>query len=354
MEKGDLIVHVGTAKTGTTSLHFAFYRLHSWLLENKWHYPNLNNSGFGWTAERGRSAGNADPDYPGFEWETSTRISRLAWMLRRAEETSEANCRILLSSELLSGLCTLKEFWETLSEFQEWANRKVRVVMYLRDPFSMFMSCYQQNVKIDGFYGDAGDFINDFNSNNFVTGFYTQSNIDLVHQFSKSNQISLDFYRYEDTCNQIESHFFTHVLNLEIPKGLYEPIKFNTALSTVEIDFQRGVNSFYPQLGRLLGFERTDLHLIKNVKRFKSNYLMSLTGNHVVALQSLFDSYETKVKNIVNFADRIDFTVDPSRFSSDVNPEIEQLRKEIYELGRFVALSFKHGYIDWEKRKGNI
>lgn len=352
MSNGDLIIHAGTAKTGTTSLHYALYKLAPWLLSNGVNYPNLNGSGFGWTAERGRSAGNADPEYPGYQWESDDWVERFQWMLDRASELADSKEKIVLTSELLSVLTTREEFWTRLKSFQQESGRRISLVLYLRDPFSMFVSCYQQSVKIEGFHGEASDFVSEFMNVNRVPRFYTQSNIDRVSEFAKLNDIHLVLFRYEDSLPNLELHFFKELLDLEVPPSRYVPKRFNLSMSSIEIDFHRGVNSVDPNLGQTFGYERLDTFLAQFTRKFTSSYKMFLSNDDIDTLHHMFQLYQAKTEKYVYFHDRIDYSVNLGMLEKAMNPDVVQLRSEIFELGRFVALSYTSGYLDWTiKRK---
>lgn len=346
-----LIVHAGTAKTGTTSLHYSLYKLAPWLLGKGINYPNLNGSGFGWTAERGRSAGNADPTYPGVDWYAAPWVERFKWMLDQSLKVSMANEKIVLSSEMLSALCTEQEFWKSLKNFEMQTGRHVRVIIYVRDPFSMFLTCFQQNVKMDGFSGEADEFIDLFVKEGRVSRFFLQLNLPYIFQMARDASIQFEVYRYEDTLPLVEKHFFQKVLGVSYPEELCLPKKFNSSLSCMEIDFHRGVNSIDPNLGQIFGYERSDSHLSRNVSRYVSEYRLHLDATGRVKLESIFQEYKRLVSEYLDFASRIDFSVKEEALQSVFTPEQAQTRLEVFELGRFVALSYKNGYLDWAMKR---
>lgn len=348
----EVFLHIGTTKTGTSSLQYAFYNLRSNLLENGISYPVYFESDFGWKADRGMGAGNADVD--GFlDWANEDRVLRLKYMIEKSLSEKEAD-KSLFISEHLSPLAIQNHFWQMLKDVEENFNCKVRVISYVRDPFKMFLACYQQVVKLNGYVGQLNDFVNIFETANSPLSFIFQRNIDLISKLAGDSKIDLQLYRYEDCLPEVEKHFFKEVLNIDLGKLNFEPNRINTSISPSVVEFHRGVNSVSRKLGQLLGFERSDTLLAQNIRNPKienDKYLLGTTQQD--ALSNIFDDYKEKLSSVCNFADKVDYSIDSEKITNKLS-EFENLSKnQIYELGRFVASSYETGYVQWNWKNEN-
>lgn len=342
-----IVLHIGTTKTGTTALQKTFANQVDFLRKNGISYPNLTGSGFGWTVERGLSSGNADTDIK-FEWNTDDFFHRVQWLVTKALVEEKSNDVILLSSENLSRLAKFSRFWETLQDSQKNKDVNFKVVAYVRNPFQMFMSCYQQYVKLNGFTGTLGDFIDTFWSGDAAVTFTFPRNILTIQKFAEQNDIELQVYRYEDALPKVESHFFREVLNvqhLELPE---DSTRVNRSWTVSELNFQRGVNSVAPNLGKLLGFERDDLLLSTlHEKTDDTRVKFFMTEQDQSRLNDLFVLYKEIASEAFDFSGEIDYSINSNLLASQVETYEEEFAEQLFQLGRFVGSSYKFGYIKW-------
>ena len=351
----EVILHIGTPKTGTTALQLAFYRSREFLNENSISYPNLTESGFGWTVERGLGSGNANLDAL-ISWESNKAEDRFAHIIREAEKSCDAHEKILLSSEVLNRYSVSKEFWETIGKLSTNLNLKFTFVIYLRDPFSWFISCYQQAVKGSCFTGSLDNFVGPFLNSNSDLSFITQKNLPVFFENVEKYKCGLKIYRYEDSLPSIENHFFSNVLGLQFEETGVEPNIVNTTFNMMELEFHRGVNSVSCRLGTLFSFERSDTNLARNVKRFnfpKSKFVLTQDSRKTLANQ--FKIYESHLKLLTNFGDRVNYSINDAVLADELSDDEKLIREQIFELGRFVAISHTDGYINWDwKRKSQV
>jgi hypothetical protein len=349
----EIILHIGNTKTGTTSLQFAFFKLKDELQANGICYPNLVGTGFGWTVDRGMSTGNADTNAR-FDWEMYEQEDRLLWLIEKSLATCNPEDTIILSSEHLSRLTVPESFWKNISEISRKHSCRIKVIFYIRDPFSMLLACYQQFVKENGFAGDLGSFLDPFWDGQHPISFFSQRNLRNTIKFAKDYSCELELFRYEETNSNIEKHFFSKVLDLDIEKFNFESKKINTSLSPIEVDFHRGINANSPRMGELLGFERNDILLSRNIKHFffeQDKYLLS--NENQVKIVQLFKEYRDSLVGLVDFAERIDIDLNHKKIANSIDPVFDTYREQVFELGKFVAAAYETGYVQWNWQNEN-
>lgn len=348
IRKRKIIFHVGTTKTGTTALQVAFSKYSENMLRVGISYPNLIGSGFGWTIDRGMSTGNADI-FARYDWKIESIFERFEFLIDKAIAETDPGSDILLSSEHLSVLIPEEKFWAIISRLCTLHNLEPIVSIYLRNPMDMFITCYQQYVKENGFSGELGDYIDVFLNSKHPVSFYAQRTILEANEHAQRNEVPLNILRYESSQNDIVVDFFENVLNLNCAELGIDSSAINIGITRSEIEFHRGVNFAAPKIGQLLGFERSDTFLSKNVKKFKfenDSYFLSLSDQK--KLVEAFDAYRKKLSRVVNFADKVDYSVSQKNITS-TKFETQSLRhSQLFELGRFFGSSCVNGYINWE------
>jgi hypothetical protein len=350
-DKKRLIVHIGLPKTGTTSLQRFFAVNDQKLEELGVTYPNLINEGFGWAALRGMGSGNAFIKSPDFEWESNNLVSRSEWLINESLCKQIATQTILLSSEILSFVASKIEFWSALSAIQIRHNCEIEVVAYLRDPFRSLVAEYQQIVKLSGFSGNFDDFIMKIMTEDFGISFIHQQAIGNIVSMAKNAGIDLKLFRYEDSLPSIEKHFILNVLQIDLDGLNYESVLANPSLSPSEIEFHRGVNSVSEKLGKMLGYERIDWSLSQHMTKIRiSEDVFFISEENQARLTQSFSTYRDALQNVTDFADKIDYSIDQNLVTAEPVQSLVDFRNQVYELGRFVGLSYESGYIDWDRK----
>jgi hypothetical protein len=350
-DKKRLIIHIGLPKTGTTSLQRFFAVNDQKLEELGVTYPNLINEGFGWAALRGMGSGNAFIKSPNLEWESNNLVSRSEWLINESLCRQIGTSTILLSSEILSFVASEIEFWSALSAIQIRHNCEIEVVAYLRDPFKSLVAEYQQKVKLSGFSCNFDDFIMKIMTEDFGISFKTQRTIQNIVSMSTNAGIQFRLFRYEDSLPSIERHFITNILQMDTHGFNFESVLANPSLSPSEIEFHRGVNSVSEKLGRMLGYERTDLLLSQHMKKIRiAEDLFFISKENQTKLAKSFAAYSEALHLVTNFAGKVDYSIDQNLVTAEPSQVMIDFRNQVYELGRFVGLSYESGYIDWDRR----
>jgi len=342
----EVILHVGLPKTGTTALQYAFYSLREKLDANEIAYPNLVKSGYGWTVERGMGAGNGDIKTPK-DWESDNHELRIAQIIRTAVTENPKSKKILISSEVLSAETAREIFWVTLDKLSKELDTDFRVVLYVRDPFKWFISIYQQAVSCNGFTGDLEDYVELFLDGKKELTFVFQRNLLEISNFAESYGSVLEIHRYEDALPNIERHFFIKVLGVDLDQ--LETRQVNTSMNIMEIQFHRGINTISTSLGSLLHFERIDTLMAQHIKKFNfddSGYRLSSTS--INKLEIAFTKYKNDLAQIVDFAENVDESIKSKLLTDSLDETETKIREQIFELGKFVASSYKSGYINWD------
>lgn len=352
----EVILHIGTPKTGTTALQYAFYSLRDILADNQINYPDLVKTGYGWTIERGMGSGNGNIT-ANIEWGSDSPLDRIEELVLKILHNHNSHEKVLISSEILSQHSAKNEFWQILGKFSDEFNINFKVVAYLRDPFPWFVTCYQQAVSGSGFSGSMDDFLPVFLHGDVDLTFILQKSIRSIVNWSKDHQVDFQLFRYEDALPNLEKHFFENVLDLDLKKYNFEPKRINTSINIMELYFQRGINSVSPGLGSLLHFERIDTLIAQNRKQIDFSGHKHLISDFAISeLVKCFEQYKFDLAQVVGFAKDVDTTIDSNRITADITADEAKFREQFFELGKFIALSHLTGYInwDWKKKTGEI
>lgn len=352
IQSREVILHVGLPKTGTTALQFAFYSLREKLALRDIAYPNLVKSGFGWTVERGMGAGNGDIKTPN-DWVSERPELRIAQLVRSAVTENPNSKQILISSEVLSPHTSQEIFWKTLGELSNEFNTKFKIVAYVRDPLQWFISIYQQAVSCNGFSGDLEDYVEFFLKGKSELSFVFQTNLLNISTMAVTYGVNLEIYRYEDCLPNIERHFFKTVLGCDFEELNTRFV--NTSMNIMEVQFHRGINSISNSLGSLLHFERIDTLMAQHIKKFKfdeSRYLLSDESSETIS--AAFEKYKNDLTQISDFAKSVDASMKSNLLTNSLTDSEIKIREQIFELGKFVASSYKSGYINWDWKNKSI
>ena len=345
-----IFLHVGTPKTGTTSIQTGLIENADLISKHDFIYPDITGSGFGWRGQRGVSTGNASLGWSHFAWKEKQHIKRLPQLLDQTQNTVKCD-NIILSSEDLARLLVFPEFWEILSDFSVRSKINVDVVLYLRDPFSMFLSCYEQRVKTDGFVGRLSDFVSFFVEKPDSLSFNIHKRVLEIIGYAKQYNVNLLLFRYENSRGKILKHFLSEACNLNIDI-IEQNEKRNVSLNIFEVEFFRGINSVQKKLGRMLGYDFTDMVLASNRKKIEGIHPYVISADAISVLERTFHDYEKLIRGQVSFHQEINYEIDFNRVSTTLSGEDIDFRQRIYDLGVLFANSYTDGYLNWQMNKG--
>ena len=149
--KPDLVLHIGSGKTGTSSIQRLLGRNRDRLAELEWLYPESPSNN---RDRHARFGTFAQPDdrilaQDALRREAHDTPARFRRALRREllDEITRSGARqVLLSDEVLYG--SSEEAIERVHRFARRASRRVRLVVYLRRQDDHLISRYQQVIKM--------------------------------------------------------------------------------------------------------------------------------------------------------------------------------------------------------------
>jgi len=341
-----IVLHIGLPKTGSSSLQSAFSILSNQLATKRIYYPVVFKEGFNWKAERGLGAGNANIHEP-YSWSTDNHVERLSELIDKTIVTTDGVT--LLSSELLNSLACIESFWQMLQAKESTHRAKIKVVGYVRNPFDMFVGCYQQSIKLGGFRGSLDDSVDEFLEGTGPMTFRFLKEITHFFEYSSKYQIEVELFHYDNLGEDITQHFFNKILNTDISNFEFIPRRVNRSLQPVEVEFHRGVNSVSQKLGQLLGFDKSDT-LLGGLTRFNAlpQLPFSLSKESEDRLSASFSKLRSDLNHSMNFGFQINYSINRINLPFSLSKEQEELKTQIFELGKFVATSFESGYINWD------
>ncbi len=344
-----LLVHPGLGKTGTTHIQRALYLLSRESRVTNFIYPNISGSGFGYHAEVGTTSGNANLLRDFAEWNHLSASGRWDFALSRAEEVAHDGATTVLSSENLAQLITKEFFWEALSR----RNALTPVVaVYLRGPFSHFLSSYVTRVKF-GYTGTLEQFVDDYLNREEVHSFMVYANLSLILQHSSNYSVPIQLFHYEKRKDHQLMHFLNEVCKLNLAPDVIESLQsegIHPRLSMHKVEFQRGVNSESLQLGRLLGWESTSI-----LRNFLPSFQHPDSRDFELSIQAratlnrAFQDLQNHVREEPGELAGLDCEIDETLCTDDLGIAERAIRAEIFDLGRFVARSYHDGYIAWNR-----
>lgn len=347
--ENEIIIHIGITKTGSSALQVSFIKNLDLLKKHNIRYPDVMGRASTWASERGMGTGNANIDSK-FLWPSEDRLKRLEWLILESDKSIRNNEKMLLASEMISTFAITENFWKQLSHIQNETQRKIRVVAYVRDPFKRFLACYQQVVKLCETQNSLDEFVDMFLNQHFHSSFSFQKHLSSIFDYAKMHDISFNVYRFEEADGNIQKHFFENVLNIPEHGFDFATPKVNVGLSPVEVEFHRGINSSSKRLAQLLGWELTDSQFVgSRDKATLSGGFFYVSEQNLEKLISAFESYKESIRTYVDFSDEIDCSVPVNLIKTFIDNDEEKYRSQIYELGKFIGISYENGYIDWAR-----
>jgi hypothetical protein len=160
--KTDLVLHIGTEKTGTTSIQSFLEQNRNLLLSNKIYIPDfLGKSNHRHTAHIAQEDNRCDAfaRILGIAKNSDTlsefKKRKILELSKKAEEYSDY--RWIISSEhLQSRLTSHKEIFR-LKEILDRSFSSITILIYLRDPIQTAISAWSTSIKVGGTASRLGD-----------------------------------------------------------------------------------------------------------------------------------------------------------------------------------------------------
>ena len=348
-----LFVHIGSHKTGSTSIQSSLYRASKDNPMGEFFYPNITGAGHGRYAEIGHTSGNASlANNDASIWRgVISQFDRWEILLNEALAQSSQSKTLVLSSENLSYLARDCNFWQILNDRARHFGFIPHVIVYLRDPFDLLISMYGQAVKSHGEVRSLSDYTQEV----FFTGSWWQyiiyEEIDSCTELAMNAEIEFRIYRFEDHRDDICSHFFEKCCELtgKYPRNLVQ----NRSISARDIDFLRGINLESAELGRILGWEPTEKHFDEGLRTGEHATKFHLTVEAEKDFGRKCDDYRERLKKVVSFADTVNYGLSKDKYVNQLEISELNLREELISKGTFVAASYSKGYLHQRIKSGS-
>jgi hypothetical protein len=341
----ELFVHIGSHKTGSTSIQSSLYLASKDISNKDFFYPNITGAGHGWYAEIGRTAGNASlADADATIWRgVSSRLDRWEILLNEALPQSTQSKTVILSSENLSYLAKDPNFWRILEEKARRFGFIPHVILYLRNPFDLLISMYGQAVKSHGEVRSLSDYTQEVFFAHSWWQYVIYEDIDSCVELAKTTEVDFRIYRFEEHRNNICSHFFEQGcgLNVNYPRASVQ----NRSISARDVDFLRGINLKSIELGRILGWEATERHFNEGLRRGEIATKFHLTVEAEKDFRRKSDDYRERLQKVVSFGDNVDYGLSKDKYVNQLEISERSLREELISKGSFVAASYSKGYL---------
>lgn len=253
----DVILHVGSVKTGSSYIQSSLALSEQALFESGYIYPDHPNNE---AARLGRiTSGNLSPRS---DWTTE--------LIKVSQSTYANGNALVYSNEQLAGTII-----KSPDLFLDMARiLKVRLIIYLRNPYDHFRSCYGQMVKRAGFYGEPGRYLSQYR--------HFENAASLV-KLCKQFQIDLDVRNYDAALPQLLLDF-SSALNLKSPLSQPPNSQINRSLTLDEAAFQKIFNEFYGALSH------------KFVSSVFCETIPQLKGDHELLTKAEFSELKEKVQ----------------------------------------------------------
>ncbi len=345
----EVILHIGASKTGTTSLQAAFFNSIKQFERLQIAYPiYVAQESFAWRAQRGMGNGNGDI-FSENPWMSMQPFERLSELIKHAVNAEQSVERYLISSENLSKVAVSEAFWASLGALQVNNRLKIGVIMYLRDPLPMLLSCYQQVVKLAGFSGSLSDFLVPFFSEQSPLTFYTHANIKKICDYAIRYEVPLTVFRYEELSTNIVSHFYQTVLGIREEVEVEGIARLNLSLDPVDVEFHRGINTTSKRLGTLIGWERSDSLLAgKNASEESDLGVFRVDERDEMLFKQHVERYIADAQTCLEFAERVNDSFHHRFISPNLSSSQIHLNAKVFQLGKIIGQSYETGYLKWD------
>ena len=348
----EIILHIGMPKSGSSAIQL-FLHVNRELLSSNFsvNYPESNEVGGPWMADRGMSRGNAGwirqiylapyDDKAGFFQNITGAVDALRDFMASKINESNANTTVF-SGEWIVELSVNNYFWKMLREFEIDHKTKVKVVSYIRNPFSYIFSLYKYEVLCSTCHESFDSFLKNRKD---LWGLRFFSHVDYVVSLASANGVSFQVFGLEDI-NDLTDQFAQQVLQLNHKRESLKSVgKTNRGPSYAETFFCRGLASSNAELAIAYGYERRD-----NL-RFSSSHFPETNLQILLSSESreLLHDYIAQIKASLSGAN---IPVPNSQFeysrmlSSKLDPQFQDLYDSMFRTGEIVGASVKHGYFE--------
>ncbi len=309
----NLFLHIGTEKTGTTTLQRFFSINKDALLDLDYYFPNEkgNNHTFLTTY----AAENFDKVkdlliYQNIDQSTSQEDFRLeieGYLLKIVSNKKIKAKTLILTNEHCSSKLKTKHEINLLKKLFDKVGLNTKVVIYLRRQDEYLISLYSTYIKTGG----TENLLSFINHNNKTYRFYYYQMLQLwADVFGKSN-IIIKIFEKEELINGNIIHDFLHTIDIVDFQGLEIPTDRNKSMDAKSLEFLRNLNLEMPhfignevndereaiiKLLTQLSFEEKIPTNITSIKAFYNSFAESNTkvAAAFLGIPSLFAEQETK------------------------------------------------------------
>jgi hypothetical protein len=237
-EFNTLYLHVGHGKTGTKYIQ-KLLGLNTHLLQKSLIYYDIIPDEYPEYSER-LSAGNG-----------RNLFDDHAYIHLLLEQTLRNKCKsTIVSSEYLFNLFHENKslFLEKLDEFTELGFKKIEILLFVRNPFSMMLSSYKQSFKIPAIVTNHIDIANFDTIENYIIWYLEQVDSFIQHFKDKPN-LHLTILNYEKVKNDLITNIATWLnlesdLNWELPNT---PL-INRSLTAGELHIVQKIKEVIPEM----------------------------------------------------------------------------------------------------------
>jgi len=287
-----LYLHIGTQKTGTTTLQNLFRRNRDLLAKHDLFYPTApggsNHVGLMlYAIERGRnlslrtSIGLRSPE------EVDEFNSTL--MQRLQDEIEQSGCsKILMSNEHLSSHVTkakdVRKFVDDLRRICP----DIRVVIYLRPQYELVLSAYSQAVKS----GRAKPMKVELDEETHFYNYDIMLNLWEMALGIENIRVRL-FRRDEFAEGSLIADFF-RTIDMDVPEGLDVPGALNPSFDAYTLEFARTANAIIPREQRV-GTGPWLSKLLGALERISTGPKFTAAGPELAELDRTFQASNAEV-----------------------------------------------------------
>lgn len=359
-----LILHIGIEKTGTTSLQ-SFLTLNKIKLEEAGVYLS-SFSAIGHGNNRKLVAyfqDNFDDFHDDFGINDNQSykdyfkgfLDSMSLEIEEAKSKKNFKAFIITSEHFHSRLKTVEEL-SKLKSFLDKHFKQIKIICYLREQSSLFLSLYSTYIKSGGYNDLEAQRKETVHKENPYYNFKKfLENWEIV--FNQEN-INLNIYEQNKLFKKNICNDFTNLIGV---KNNFEyPIILNSSFNLKEIEFLRAVNFYYKDN---TNFRKKFLQIIKNSNILKGKKLLYSNSNLIYqqfdeSNKQVFKKYFNDDSNLFNcpIIDNIELDeVNHKCFSTDeVLDIINQLKLNTYKSENFFAIrDFAINYNNYDKLNKN-
>jgi hypothetical protein len=286
-----LYLHIGTQKTGTTTVQNMCKRNRDLLAGRGLYYPSAPGEGnhvglMLYAVERGKNLSLRT--MIGLRSPEEVEAFNATLMQRLQDEIAASGCsRVLLSNEHLSSHVTKAKDVRNLVADLRRICPEIRVVIYLRPQYELVLSAYSEAVKS----GRAKPMNVELNED---THFYNYDMMLSLWEMAvgiENIRVRL-FHRDEFAEGSLITDFF-RTIDMEVPESLELPGPLNRSFDAYTLEFARIANAVTPREDRGVG--PWLLHLQNALERISSGPKFTAGGPELAELDRTFAASNAEV-----------------------------------------------------------